>query len=444
MMTIFVLDVLLLVILLILGTPLPFVFGGGIVFMMIFADVPIKSLMLWSFNQMISPVLLASPFFMLAGSIIAESGIAKRLMDFANLFINRLKGGVGVLSVITCGILGAISGSSFTGIAAVGPVLIPEMEKKGYERGFATSLVTCSSILGVLIPPSIPLIIYGWVTGTSVLGSFLSTVGPGILTIITFSIINLIYARKRLSSSNEYAATIEEEIVTNNEVQVNKSKNPFGIFIKAIPGLCMPVIILGGIYGGVFTPTEAAAVASVLALFIGFFIYRELNMKKTYNMMRSSSISIGAIMTMITFCLILSQIFVMLKIPEQLVDIFMGITNSKLLVLVIVNIFLLFIGMIVNDTTAIILTAPLLLPLVVKFGISPIQFAAIMTVNLAAGGITPPYASVLYYGMMVGDCKFSKILKPTLVFLLFGYLPVIILTTYFEPVSMFLPRLFGF
>ncbi len=444
MMTIFVLDILLLVALLIVGTPLPYVFGGGIIFMMLFTDVSVRSLMLWGFNQMISPVLLASPFFMLAGSLISESGIAKRLMDFANLFIGRLKSGVGVLSVITCGVLGAISGSCFTGVSAVGPVLIPEMEKKGYERGFATALVTCSSILGALIPPSIPLIMYGWVTGTSVLGAFLSTVIPGFITMITFSIINILYARKIPSPAYEAAATIEPEDTVEKVSIAKGRKNSLKTFLTAIPGLMMPVVILGGIYGGVFTPTEAAVVAIVMALIIGFFVYKELNIPKTYKVMKQSATSIGAIMAMITFCLILSQIFVMLKIPQQLVDIFMGITDSKILIMLIINLFLLFIGMIVNDTTAIILTAPLLLPVVVSYGISPIHFAAIMTINLAAGSITPPYASVLYYGMMVGDCKFKEILKPSMTFLIFGYIPVVLLTTYFEPVAMFLPRLFGY
>jgi len=436
MMTIFLLDIILLVALLIVGTPLPFVFGGGILFMIAFTDISVKSLMLWGFNQMLSPVLLASPFFMLAGSIIADSGIATRLMNFANLFVGKLRSGVGVLSVVTCGILGAISGSSFTGIAAVGPVLIPEMEKRGYERGFATALVTCSSILGVLIPPSIPLIIYGWVTGTSVLGAFLSTIIPGLITMVMFSIINIIYVNK-LPPENRTAILPETK---SGSIQNSKIR----IFASAIPGLMLPIIILGGIYGGVFTPTEAAVVAAVVSLPIGLFVYKELNAKNTYTLFKKSSVSIGAIMTMITFCLILSQTFVMLKIPQQLVDIFMGITDNKILILLIVNVFLFFIGMIVNDTTAIILTAPLLLPLVVSIGISPVQFAAIMTVNLAAGGITPPYASVLYYGMMVGETKFNDIIKPVMNFLIFGYLPVIVLTTFWEPVTMFLPNLFGF
>jgi len=441
--TLFVTVIFLLVILLVIGVPLPYVFGGGLILMVLFGDVNVVGLMLWGFNQMISPTLLATPFFMLAGTLISESGIAKRLMDLANLLITKKRSGLGILSIITCGILGAISGSCFTGIAAVGPVLIPEMEKRGYQRGFATALVTCASLLGALIPPSIPIIIYGWVTGTSVLGSFLATVIPGILVIINFSIINYLYVRKLPPEKQDEieVITVEED---GTKVYALKSKKILTTIVKAIPGILVPVIILGGIYGGIFTPTEAAAVAVALALLVGFIFYKELTYKKVYNVCKTASISIGAIMVMMMLCLILSQTFVMMKIPQQLVKIIMSFTTNKYIILLLINIFLIFMGMIVNDTTAIILTAPLILPLVTELGMSPIQLAAIMTINLAAGSLTPPYASVLYYGMKIGDVEFSEIIKPAMKILLLGYLPVLLLTTFVEPISMFLPSLLGF
>jgi tripartite ATP-independent transporter DctM subunit len=426
-----------------IGIPLPYVFGGSLILMVVFGDVNVLGLMLWGFNQMLSPVLLASPFFMLAGTLIAESGIAKKLMDLANLFIGKARSGLGIISIITCGILGAISGSCFTGVAAVGPVLIPEMEKRGYERGFASALVTCASVLGALIPPSIPIIIYGWVTGTSVLGSFLSTVVPGILVMITFSIINYLYVKKLPAETEENITRVAAES-DGTKVATSRFSHIIMTIVKAIPGILIPIIILGGIYGGIFTPTEAAAVAAALALIVGFAIYKELSFKKIYNICKTSSISIGAIMIMMMLCLMLSQTFVMMKIPQELVKIIMGITTNKYVILILINIFLFFMGMIVNDSTAIILTAPLLLPLITQLGMSPIQFASIMTINLAAGSLTPPYASVLYYGMKIGDVKFNEIVGPAMKILLFGYLPVLILTTFIEPISMFLPTLLGY
>jgi tripartite ATP-independent transporter DctM subunit len=214
--------------------------------------------------------------------------------------------------------------------------------------------------------------------------------------------------------------------------------------LRALPGLSLPVIILGGIYGGVFTPSEAAAVAALVSLPIGFWIYKELKFKTFLQTVNESSLSIGAIMTMIMFTLMLSQTYVLLRVPQALVDIIFGITTNKILLLIVINVFLFFVGMIVNDVTGMILIAPLLLPLVTELGISPVHFAAIMGVNLAMGGVTPPYASILYLGMRIGNCQFHEILRPTLMFLLLGYLPVVILTTFWAPLSMYLPTLMGF
>lgn len=433
MLTIVFLDVILLVVLLMMSVPLPYCFGGALLFMVLFGDVSMKSMLLWVFNQAISPVLLASPLFILAGSIMAESGIAQKLLNFADIFVGRIKGGIGVVAVVTCAIIGAISGSGFTGVAATGPILIPRMVELGYPRGYATSLVTVSSILGLLIPPSVIMILYGWVTETSILAAFLSTVGPGILIVITFSIINLIWARK-------FPNLVLEPPLPRAE----RRKQALYRTWTAIPALLMPVIILGGIYGGVFTPTEAAAVASVLSIPIGFWIYRAIKFGKFYQTVRESATSIGAIMTMIIFCLMLSQTYVMLRVPQALIEIFLGITENKIILLFIINIFLFLVGMIVNDATGMILVAPLLLPLALELGLSPTHFAAIMGVNLAMGGVTPPYASILYLGMRIGKCEFKEMVVPTLVFLLLGYLPVVLLTTYWPPLSLFLPRLLGY
>lgn len=447
-MLLFIINVILLVVLLILGTPLPYAFAGAVIFMVLFGDVPIISIILWGFNQIVSPSLLAVPLFILFGSIVGESGIADRLLKLANLFIGKIKGAIGAVVVLTSGFIGAISGSSFTGIASVGQIMIPRMEKQGYTKGYSTSLVSVSSVLGALIPPSVIMIIYGWVTGTSVLGSFLSTIGPGVLLIILFIIIHMVYTKRYFSTKGVYRSDIDFEEVAKEQ---NKNSKFLGapnsktrITIAAIPSLLLPVIILGGIYGGYFTPTESAAIASVLGLLIGFAYYRELKLKNFVTLLKDSTSSIGSIMVMIFFSLLLAQTYVYLQIPQMLVELFVGVTESKTVILIIIAIFLIFIGMIVNDTTAIILTAPLLLPLVVSYGIDPIHFAAIMGVTLAMGGITPPYASVLYFGMRIGNAKFSEVWKPTMMFIVFGYLPVIILTVFFEPLSMYIPRLFGY
>jgi len=427
------LDFILLVTLLILGVPLPFCFGGALWFMSVFGNVAMASMMMWGFNQMINMVLLASPLFIFAGLLMANSGIADKLLDFVDIFVGRVKGGLGVVCVVTCAIIGAISGSGFTGVAATGPIMIPRMVSQGYPRGYATALVTVSSILGLLIPPSVIMIIYGWITETSILACFLATVGPGILITALFSVINLFLARR-----------MPNILVDSPEKLSRKRKEIPMRFMKALPALSIPVVILGGIYGGVFTPTEAAAVAAIIALPVGFLIYKGLTKKNFVPVVRESATSVGAIMTMIIFTLILSQTFVMLRVPQMVVQLVFKFSQNYFLILLLINIFLFFVGMIVNDVTGIILLAPLLLPLVKEMGMHPIQLAAIMGTNLAMGGVTPPYASILYLGMRVGNCEFTEILKPTMTFLLLGYVPVVFLTTYWPPLSMWLPTVLGY
>lgn len=432
MLTVVLLDIILLVFLLIMSVPLPYCFGGALLFMVVFGDVSMKSMMLWGFNQMISPVLLASPLFILSGTLMGESGIAKRLLDFVDAFVGRIKGGLGVINVVTCALIGAISGSGFTGVAATGPVMIPRMVEQGYPRGYATALVTVSSILGLLIPPSVIMILYGWVTETSILACFLATVGPGIAITAALSLMNLVWARK-------FNLVLQDPMPIAKKMRQIRTRT-WG----ALPALLMPIIVLGGIYGGVFTPTEAAAVSAFYAIPVGFLVYRSLNRKNFYKMTIESSTSIGAIMTMILFCLMLSQTYVMLKVPQTIVELFFGFTNNRTVMLIIVNLYLFLVGMIVNDATGMILVAPLLLPLAIELGIHSIHLSAIMGVNLAMGGVTPPYASILYLGMRIGKCEFTEILGPTLAFLIFAYIPIVFLTTFWPDLSLFLPRLFGF
>lgn len=431
-LTVVGLDVILLIVLLMLSVPLPYCFGGALLFMAVFGDVSMKSMMLWAYSQSVGTVLLASPLFILAGTFMGGSGVAKRLLDLCDAFVGRIKGGLGVVSVITCAVIGAISGSGFTGVAATGPIMIPRMVEQGYPRGFATALVTVSSVLGLLIPPSAIMIIYGWITETSILACFLSTVGPGILVTILFCIINLRECKK-------FDLVLMPAMTTREKVRVTGKR-----FWSAIPALLMPVIILGGIYGGVFTPTEAAAVAAVYSIPVGLWIYKAMKMKDVKQMTFDSIVSIGSIMVMIIFCLMLSQTFTMLQVPQALIEIIFSITTNKVLILILLNLFLFLVGMIVNDSTGMLLCAPLLLPLVQELGISPVHFAAIMGVNLAMGGVTPPYASILYLGMRVGKCEFKDIFGPTMKLLVFGYIPVVFLTTFWPDLSLFLPRLFGY
>jgi tripartite ATP-independent transporter DctM subunit len=421
-----------LVTLLSFGVPLPYCFGGSLMTMCIFGGATMKGTMVWGFTQLANPVLLCIPLFVFAGTVMSESGIAASLLKFVNLFVGRIRGGLGVVASVSCAIIGAISGSGLTGVAATGPLLIPEMAEKGYPRGYATALVANSSILGLLIPPSVTMIIYGWVTDTSILACFLATLGPGLLITFLFSVVNLVMARK-FPLVLDPPKTLPETI-----------KDGVSCTSRAIPALVMPLIILGGIYGGIMTPTEAAAVAVIYAIPVGFLIYRGLTIETFFKAAKNSATAVGAIMIMIVFSLMLSQIFVMEDVPQALVEGVFTITQNKVLLLILINFLLFFVGMIVNDVTAIILIAPLLLPLMEAIGVNPVQFAAIMGVNTAMGGVTPPYASILYLGMRIGKVEFSEVIKPAMILIICGYVPVVFLTSLWPSLSLFFPGLFGY
>lgn len=435
MLVLVLLDILILILLISLGVPILFCFGGALLFMNIFTDISMKGLIIYSIGQLKAPILLAIPLFILAGGLMSEGGIAKALLDFVERFVGRIRGGIGMVVIITSGILGAISGSGFTGIASLGPVMIPHMVKSKYPRGYATALTTCSSLLGLLIPPSTTMIVYGWVTDTSILACFLSTVGPGLLIMLLFSIVNFIMVRKiPLSSSISISPISSKE----------NRKETLNIIWKAVPALSIPVIVLGGIYGGIFTPTEAAAVSAIISIPIGIFAYRSLNAKNIYKCVRNTATSIGTILVVLFFGLMLSQVFVMLQVSQLLIDLVMGISQNRIVILLLINLLLVVIGMLVSDDTGIILASPLLLPIVKELGITPVQFAAIICTNLTMGNITPPYANILYLGMRIGKVeRLMDILKPTLILIIFAYFPVVLLTTYWPGLSLFLPRLFG-
>lgn len=432
MMTVSFISLGVLVLFLTLGVPLAYCFGGALMVMYFVGGVTMKGSMLLAFSQLANPVLLCIPLFVFAGSLMSESGIAASLLRLVNFFVGRVRGGLGIVATVCCAIIGAISGSGLTGVAATGPLLIPEMAAKGYPRGYATALIANSSVLGLLIPPSVTMIIYGWVTDTSILACFLSTLGPGLAITVLFCVVNVVLSRK-------FPLVLDPPISPAERVREGGKR-----FMVALPALIMPVIILGGIYGGIMTPTEAAAVAVLYSVPIGFFIYKGLTVATFMSAARSSATAVGTIMIMIVFSFMLSQMFVMEQVPQQLVEAIFAVTQNKVILLILINILLFIVGMVVNDVTAIILIAPLLLPLMKAIGVDPIQFAAIMGVNTAMGGVTPPYASILYLGIRIGKVQFVDVVRPAMILLLFGYVPIVFLTSFWPDLSLFFPRMFGY
>ena len=418
------------VVLLLAEVPVAFAFGIGAVLFSVVSGRDIAYLLPSAFWLAGGFALLALPLFILAGSLMGTSGISDRLIQFVNAFVGRLKGGLGAVTIITCALFGAISGSGASAIAAIGSIMIPKMVDEGYPRGHATALVGCSSVLALLIPPSIPMIVFALTGGLSVAACFLSTIIPGVLITFIYCILNFIYLRNVPTIKLAPKITAREQM---RDITVSTGRATFA--------LLMPLIILGGIYSGTFTPTEAAAVALVYTLPVGFFIYRGLNLRTMANALVRGCVNTGAIMMVLFFLFIMSRAMVLEQIPSALAEFLLSISENKLVVLAMINVLLLLIGMLVDDVSGGILAAIILMPVIQKIGVHPIHFAAIVGTNLGLGNITPPCAPLLYMAGAVGKVPLNRYIGPTMKFIVFGHLPIVFVVTYLPELGLFLPRL---
>ena len=425
-----IIDLLILLGLMVIGVPVPLCFMAAVLFMMTVTDgfSPIF-LISTGFHQINSLAVLCVLFFILMGGIMSTTGIAGRLVAVSDSLLGRTKSGLGTVSVISSALFGAISGTCTAAVAAVGSIMIPRMVERGYPRGHATALISAASVEGQLIPPSVPMILYAWVTWNSVAACFLSTVIPGLIMVFLYSLVNWLVVRK-------LPIKVLPQTTMDNKVK------EFGTAVyKGFWALMLPVIVLGGIYGGVFTPTEAAGVASIYCIVIGFFVYRTMDLKMLRDSLVTSVTTTGVIVLMVFFVMMLSKMYVMENVPQRMIDALFGITENRYFILLLVNIFLLLLGMVMDDFSGTILAAALLYPVITEIGIHPIHFAAILGTNLGLGNKTPPTAPILYLAARVGNCPIEKLIKPQLLFIGTVSLPVMLLTTYFPPLSMTLPHL---
>ncbi len=425
-----IIDLAILLGLMVIGVPVPLCFMAAVFFMMVVTDgfSPIF-LISTGFHQINSLAVLCVLFFILMGGIMSTTGIAGRLVAVSDSLLGRTKSGLGTVSVISSALFGAISGTCTAAVAAIGSIMIPRMVERGYPRGHATALISAASVEGQLIPPSVPMILYAWVTWQSVAACFLSTVIPGLIMVFLYSFVNWLVVKK-------LPIKVLPPTTLDNKVK------EFGTAVyKGVWALLLPVIVLGGIYGGIFTPTEAAGVASIYCIIIGFFVYKTMDLKMLRDSLVTSVTTTGVIVLMVFFVMMLSKIYVMENVPQRMVAMLFGITENRYVILLLVNIFLLLLGMIMDDFSGTILAAALLFPVITEIGIHPIHFAAILGTNLGLGNKTPPTAPILYLAARVGNCPIEKLIKPQLLFICTVSLPVMLLTTYFPPLSLTLPHL---
>lgn len=421
--------ILLLILLIFIGLPL-FACFAITCFGMIYAfhlrtDFAIPAI----FVNLNSFTLMAIPFFVISGGLMAESGMSKMIVDFMNSMIGKIKGGLGFVLILSCGFFGAITGSAGAAISAIGSAILPEMDKYGYPRNYSTALLACSGLLGQLIPPSIPLILFGMITGTSVAACWLSTVIPGIILISIYGIINYLHCKNTLQVKEVERFSLEKLITS-------VKKGGFS--------LLFPVIVLGGIYNGLFTPTEGGAVGVAYAMIVGFLIYRSLSVKKFFSVVKDTISITGCIYFIIMFILVISRIFTLERLPMMLAEFILNISSNKIIILLLINLMLLIIGMLMDDISAMLICAPLLFPIFQKLGVTPIQMAAILAVNQGTGMLTPPVATNLFMASRVGKVPVADFLNYTIPYLVFGNIPVLLMVTFIPEISIWLPRIILF
>ena len=431
-MELLLLTIAVLVVGLLIGIPVPFTFFAGTLLIVVAGGYDYTFLLPYAYKQCSSIILMSIPLFIFAGSLMEKGGIGECLVNLVEMFVGRIKGGLGIAMTVACGIFGAISGSGMATLSCIGSIMLPRMEQAGYPKAHSAALISSASLLGLLIPPSMNMILYAFVGGQSVLSCFVATVGPGILLIILLSSVNCFLLRK-----NPNVQTLPPMSGKQYTSELGKRT------VRSLPALICPVIILGGIYSGMMTPTEAAGIAVLYAIPVGFFVYKGLNRKTFKEALINAGTTAGVIMIMIFAVTMLCRLFVMEDVPTMILNAMMSVTQNNTLLVLMVNLFLIVIGMIMDDTSAILLTTPILLPVVTALGIDPVHYAAIVGVNLGLGCVTPPCAPFLYLGARVGNANIKDMLAPTGWLICFAWIPCLIITTFFPQLSLFLPRMLG-
>lgn len=384
-------------------------------------QVSLIVLMQRMFNSVASFPLLAIPFFILAGKLMENGGISRRLIHLANVMFGRINGGLAIVSIIACAFFAAISGSAAATTAAVGSLLIPAMVKKGYDKSFSTAVQAAGGTIGVMIPPSVPLVLYGVTAGVSISSLFIAGIIPGLL--VVGSLLILVYA---ISLIKGYGGG-----------EAFSFKDFLKALYDAILAILMPVIILGGIYGGFFTPTEAAVIAVMYGLIVGIFVYKEIKFTDLVEIFSSSVVISAVIMFIIGGASAFGYYLTRARIPKELTDLMLGVTDNWIIALLIINALLLVVGVFLETSAAIIILTPILVPIVSALGIDLVHFGIIMIFNLAIGFITPPVGINLFVAANIAGTKFESLMKAIIPFIIIMILDVIIIS-FIPGISLFL------
>jgi tripartite ATP-independent transporter DctM subunit len=419
-----------LILLFALGVPIAYALGMAALVGAIWIEIPPEAVMLQISSGVSKFAMLTIPFFVLAGAIMAEGGMARRLVAFADVLVGftRLRGGLSVVNVLATTFLSGISGSSVADTSAIGSVMIPEMEKNGYPRVFATNVTITASVQAILVPPSHNAVIYSLATGgtISIISLFMAGVMPGLLLGLAIVVLCLIIAYRK---NHPVGRTVP-------------LRDAAKITIDALWGLVTLAIILGGILGGVFTPIEAGAVACLYAFLVTMFVYRDYRWRDLPGLIHRTVRTVAMVMTLIAMASSVGYVMALMQMPAKVTTFFLTLSSDKNVILFMINVLLLVLGCLIDMAPSILICTPILLPVVTQLGVDPVHFGMIMLLNLGIGLCHPPVGATLFVGCAVGRVTMEQVMREIWPFYGVMFL-VLMLVTYFPAVSLWLPRALG-
>lgn len=411
---------------LLLGTPIAFSIGLSVVLTLSLREqLPMVILFQQTYQGLDSFTLLALPLFIMAGDLMGRVGLIDDLLAVCEVLLGKVRGSLAHANILGSMFFAGISGSATADTAAIGGILIPAMEKQGYDSDFAVAVTASSSVIGPIIPPSIGFVLYGATMMVSISDLFIAGIVPGIMLGISLMIPTAYISHKRNYPKSSRTYTVTEILKT---------------MIRAIPAVIMPVLILGGILGGVFTPTEAADVAVVYALLVGILYYRSLNLRTVCTCITQSIISCGAVLLIVGFSGCFGSLVAMTQVPQAIAGFLMSFTSSKIVLLFLINIFLLIMGCVMESNAILLICAPILAPVAVQFGVDPVHFGVIFLLNIIVGLATPPFGMCLFIATSKADVSLAKAMRAIVPFCA-AEIIVLFLITYIPEICLFLPRL---
>jgi tripartite ATP-independent transporter DctM subunit len=411
-----------------LGVPIAYALGLGALAGAYWIGIPLEAVMLQVSSGVSKFAMLTIPFFVLAGAIMAEGGMARRLVAFANVLIGmaRIRGGLSMVNVLATTFLSGISGSAVADTSAIGSVMIPQMEKTGYPRVFATNVTISASVQALLVPPSHNAVIYSLATGgtISIISLFMAGVAPGLLLGASLIVLCLVLAYRNSHPRGETVPL----------------RQAVKIAIDALWGLVTLAIILGGILGGVFTAIEAGAVACLWAFFVTMFIYRDYRWRDLPELIHRTMRTVAMVMTLIAFASSVGYVMALMQVPARVTALLLTLSSDKNVILLLINVLLLVLGCLLDMAPSILIVTPILLPVVMKFGVDPVHFGMIMLLNLGIGLCHPPVGAILFVGCAVGKVTIEQVVREIWPFYAVMFL-VLMLITYIPAISLWLPRM---